>query len=123
MFSKFVSSYMMLNWSFTKGIWIWTCYDEFYKSSHLWPKLSIFWLLMQMNENDEVYKSSIMKLMMFNESMICDKDHSHIMMIDPLWSLMFKNYSYWWCHFVAKMLKMMMFMSMGHSYWLMLYCF
>ena len=91
MFLRIVSPYMMLNCSFTKGIWIWTCYEGFYKNSHLWPKLSLFWLLMQTNENDEAYKSSPMKLMMFNEIMICDKDHSHIMMLDPLWSLMFKS--------------------------------
>ena len=28
--------------------------------------------------------------MMSNESMICDKAHSHIMMLDPLWSPMLR---------------------------------
>ena len=67
-----------------------------------------------MNENDEVFKSSTMKLMMFNESMICDKDHSHIMMIDPLWSLNVQELILLMSHFVAKMLKMMMSILFSH---------
>ena len=101
----------------------WKVYDEFYKYSHFWQLLSLFWLLVKDYEIYEVFMISIMKLMIFMKRYFMWKVHSHIIMIYPLWSLMFKSYSYWLCHFVAIMLRKEDVYVHESLLWLKLLCF